>query len=133
DDSGGRAPEGTRPPLTPVEGSALQLGRHQLRDLHRVERGALAEVVVGDEQRQAVVHRLVAADPADVRRVLTGRLQRRRDVAEDDTGRLAQQLGRALGADRAGEAGVDLQRVTGEHRDADAGPGDLQLRDVQDL
>jgi hypothetical protein len=110
----------------PPPASALQLRRHQLRDLHRVQRSALAEVVVGDEQREPVLDRLVGADTPDVRRVLAGRLERRRDVGQGDTRRAAEQLRRALDRDRAGETGVDLEGVAGEDRDTDTGAGDLQ-------
>ena len=63
-----------------VSGSASD----QLRDLDGVERGALAQVVVADEQRQpaAAVDARVLADPADVARVAAGGLQRRRDVGQ---------------------------------------------------
>src|SRR4051794_14831216 len=44
-------------------------GGHHLGDLDGVQRGALAEVVVADEQREAVRHRLVGPDPSHVRRV----------------------------------------------------------------
>ncbi len=61
-------------------------GCEQLRDLHRVQRGALAQVVVRDEQREAVLDGVVAADAAYVARVLARSLQRCRDVGQLDTG-----------------------------------------------
>ena len=66
----------------------------QLGDLDRVERGALAEVVVADEQHEAAtaVDRRVLADAADVARVLAGGLERGRDVAEHDAGRSTEDL-----------------------------------------
>ena len=59
---------------------SVQLGGDQLGDLDRVEGGALAQVVVGAEQRQPVLDRLVGADPAHVGRVLAGGQQRGRHV-----------------------------------------------------
>ncbi len=76
---------------------------------------------------------LVDADAAHERRVLAGRLERGRDVGEDDTGRPRQQLRRALHRQRTREARVDLERVPREDRDADTRAGHLQLRDLQDL
>src|SRR6185312_2420388 len=46
----------------------LVLGQH-LGDLHRVERGALPEIVRHHPQRQAMRHGRVAADAADIDRV----------------------------------------------------------------
>ena len=80
-----------------------------------------------------LLDRLVAADAAHVGRVLAGRLERGGDVGEDHAGGVGQQLVARSAADRAGEAGVDLQGVPGEDRDAHAGAGDLELRDLQDL
>ena len=48
-------------------------GGEELGDLDGVERGALAEVVVRHEQREAVVDGGVAPDPADVGRVVRPR------------------------------------------------------------
>src|SRR3954470_2855053 len=78
--------------------SAPERLHHELGDLHGVERCALAEVVVADEQRETalVVHTLVLPDTADERRVRTGRLQRGRDVRERYSGGVAQQLRGAL-------------------------------------
>src|SRR3954470_14409484 len=85
---GGPAGAATDDPLA-VRRSAL--GGDELGDLDGVERGALAQVVVGDEQRQAAV--AVLADAADVGRVLAGGLQRGRDVDQLHPGRTRQQLG----------------------------------------
>ena len=59
-----------------------------------VEGGALAEVVVADEQRQAatVGHAVVLPDAPDVARVLAGRFERGRDLDDDDAGRRGEQL-----------------------------------------
>ena len=80
------------------------LGRDQLGDLDRVQRGALAEVVVADEQREtaAALDALVLAQTADERRVLTGGLQRRRHVGQLDARGVGQQLGGALRASADG-------------------------------
>ena len=85
------------------------------------------------KRARPLLHRLVLADAADVGRVLAGGLEGGRDVGDGHARGARQQLRRALGADRAGEAGVDLEGVAGEDRDADAGAGDLQLGDLQDL
>jgi hypothetical protein len=84
----------------------------QFRDLYRVERGALAEVVVRAEQRQPVLDRLVGTDPAHVRRVLAGRPQRGRHVRQRHTGRVGEQFAGPGRAERPGEPGVQLERVS---------------------
>jgi hypothetical protein len=68
--------------------------REELGDLHGVEGGALAQVVVADEQREPapVGHPGVLAQPADEARVLTGRLERVGHVAQGHAGRGGQQL-----------------------------------------
>ena len=60
----------------------------QFGDLDRVEGGALPQVVVADEQCQppTVGDAFVLTDPSDVARVLTGRVEWRRDVGDDDAG-----------------------------------------------
>src|SRR5699024_6660177 len=57
-----------------------------LGDLDGIEGGTLAEVVAGDEERQAlpVGDRLVGADAPDEDVVLAGGLERIRDVGDDD-------------------------------------------------
>jgi len=55
-----------------VAGASAALGRHQFGDLHRVQRGALAQVVVRHEQRQAVLDRLVGMDEQNVDEISTG-------------------------------------------------------------
>src|SRR5204862_6412892 len=62
-------------------GSRLRRGgravaEHELRDLDRVQRRALAQVVAREEQREAVVDRGIAADPSDQHLVLAGGLAR---------------------------------------------------------
>ena len=71
--------------------------------------------------------------PADVARVLAGRLQRRRDVEQLDPGRGGQQLAGPLDRERPGELDVQRQRVAGEDRHAHAGARDQQVRDAEDL
>ena len=66
---GARAADRSRPRCRRPVGSAEPL-RDELRELHRVERGALAQVVVRDEQHEAPARlgRLVGADASDERR-----------------------------------------------------------------
>src|SRR5215212_6995992 len=106
-------------------------GREQLRDLHRVQRGALAQVVIAYEQREAatVGHALVLPDATDEARVATGGRERGWDVDELDARRTGENLTRTLGRQRARELGVDRQRVPGEDRHAHADAGDEQIRD----
>src|SRR5687768_17441003 len=88
-------------------------GGEALRDLDGVEGGALAEVVVADEERDAAV--AVLADPADVARVAAGGEQRRRDVDDLDLGPGGvEELDRPRRGDRTFERGVDRQGVAGE-------------------
>src|SRR5690606_31306487 len=79
-----------------------QLRGRELGELHGVEGGALAQVVVRDEQRQALAvgDRLILTDAAHEARILTGRLERVRHLRELHPGRLGEQLARALGRDR---------------------------------
>src|SRR4051794_9506964 len=108
-------------------------GGYQFGDLDGVEGGALAEVVAGAEERQTVVDRIVAAEAADVRGVLAGGKQRGRDVFQDYAGSVLQEFAGALRGHRPGEAGVHLQRVSGKDRYADAGTGDSEIGDTEDL
>ena len=68
----------------------------ELGDLHGVERRALAEVVVADEQREPArtVDPGVLPDPSDETGVAPGGLQRRRDRSEFNAGRVGEQLPR---------------------------------------
>ena len=93
-----------RPASLSLTGPLLGPLGNQLGDLHGVERSSLAEVVVADEQRQATLvgDARVVPQPSDVRRVLAGRLQRGRDVAQLDPGSVGEDLAR-LG-DRAATA-----------------------------
>ena len=81
---------GRRDPAAQDASGALardrQLRRDQLGDLHGVERGALAQVVVRDEHRETAVarHALVLTDAADEARIGAGRVERGRDVHERD-------------------------------------------------
>ncbi len=79
----GRIPRQLGPAQSPRPGSASE----QLGDLHRVERGALAQVVVRHEERQPMRHRRVTTDAPDEARVLAGGLQRCRDVGQLDARR----------------------------------------------
>src|SRR3954464_13767717 len=96
--------------------TGLTGGGDELGDLHGVERRALAQVVVADEQRQpaAAVDALVLADPADVARVTSGSLPRGGDVGELDAGRGREQLRGPLDRQRPRELDVQRERVAGE-------------------
>ena len=121
------------PVVSGARRSAAQLGRDQLRDLDGVQRGALAQVVVGDEQRQPVL----TVSSARIRPTKDGSWPAACSgvgTSESSTPGASASSSRArCRGDRPGEAGVDLERVAGEDRHADAGAGDLQLRDLQDL
>jgi len=65
-------------------------------DLHRVERGALAQVVVADEEREAIRHRLGATNSSDVARVLAGGQTRHRHLAHFNPARVLEQRRRLL-------------------------------------
>src|SRR6202023_3950822 len=86
-----------------------------LGDLHRVERGALAQVVGYDPQHQAAVDCRILAHAADVGRVLARGLVGR-DVAaglalvDDETARrIAQEVASLVGADPL--FGLDVDRL----------------------
>jgi transcriptional regulator with XRE-family HTH domain len=100
-----------------------KLRRDELGDLHRVQRGALPEVVVADEQSQPAIalDSGVLPHTTDEARVGTGGLQGSGDVGDGDTGRLPEQIQRARDGQRASELGVDRERVTGEDRNPHAG------------
>ena len=55
-------------------GCPRSAAQNELRDLDRVQRGALAEVVAREEQGEAVLDGRIAADPADEHLVDSGRL-----------------------------------------------------------
>src|SRR5262245_63699894 len=96
--------------LSPWE--PVTLDQH-LGDLHRVGRGALAEVVGDDPQVQAVGDRRVAADAPDEDLVAAlgaqgqGHLAPGVVIDEDDSRRLAKGLPRLLDADGLVELEVD--------------------------
>src|ERR687895_224295 len=111
----------------------------QLRDLDRVGRGPLAEVVAHDPEVQAALMRRVAAyAPKEVagpaRHVDGGRVDRVGGVVHhDNAGRLGEQLPALVG--REGLAGLDVGRhgMAGVDRDARAGGGDGEVRPAEDL
>src|SRR3546814_1974076 len=95
-------------------------------DLHGVQRGALAQVVGDHPDRQAMFHRRIAADAADVDGVLAGTLGRSHvaiagPVVDHDAARLRRErLARLFLADRPLEldvAGVDRKstRLNSSH------------------
>src|SRR5690606_15100691 len=91
-----------RAPARPDAPRPTRSADQQLGDLHRVERSALAEVVVAEEQHQtaAAVDRGVLADAADVARILAGRLERSGHIAQHHTGCGTEHLDGAGDADR---------------------------------
>src|SRR3954453_16238289 len=84
----------------------------ELGDLHGVERRALAQVVVADEQRKAAaaVDALCRRGPADVARVAPGGLQWGGDVGALDAGRGREQLRGPLDRERSRELDVQRER-----------------------
>ena len=62
--------------------AARSRARDELRDLDRVQRCALAEVVAGEEERESALDRRVAPDPPDEHLVAAGRLARRGEVLD---------------------------------------------------
>src|SRR6478752_1597685 len=90
----------------------LAVDQH-FRDLDRVERSALAQVVGHAPQHEAILHRRVLADAADIGRVLAGRLIRRGIAAglllvdDEAAGRLAQDLAGFIRGDRVLELDID--------------------------
>ncbi len=95
--SGGRRRDGG-PVLCAVSAAATSpRSSERLGDLHGVERGALAQVVADDEQRQAVLDASVTADAADEGGVPAGGLERGRDVGELDPGCAREELARLVG------------------------------------
>src|SRR5699024_249014 len=113
----------------------LELRGQQRGDLDRVQRCALAQVVVGDEEDEPLACRcrLVGADAADEAGVGPGGLERGRDLVEDDAGSLTEHLCCALGGDLGVEFGVDAQAVPGEHGHPHAGAGDREVGQIEDL
>src|SRR4051812_3673621 len=88
--AGGRQlPPVWRPKNRPSMPTSTGLGRcgvlareHELRDLDRVQRRALAEVVAGEKQREPTVDRRVAADPPHEHLVAARGLPGRRELVE---------------------------------------------------
>ena len=107
----------------------------QLRDLNRVQCGALAQVVAGDDEHEAAVavDGLVLADAADEGIVFAGGGERGRYVDDGDARRGLQHGASLVRGDFLLKLGVDDHGVPGEHWDADAGAGDAQVWDGEDL
>ena len=99
----------------------------QLRQLHGVRRGALAQVVGDDPEVERALVAGVAANPADQDLVAAGGLDRHREtrraglVDDLDAGRRGEQLARPLGLERLARLDVYRLRVAGDDGDADAG------------
>ena len=67
-------------------GSSPQVRRDELRDLHRVERRTLAQVVVRDEERESPSLRCtgILADATHIARVVSRGFERGRNIREGD-------------------------------------------------
>src|SRR5690242_6666285 len=98
------------PSSSPCEDSrgrrTLQRLGEDFRDLHRVERGAFADVVGDDPEVEAARMRDVLADAADENGILAGRVRDRRRIAaglalvdDDEARRFLQQSARFDRAD----------------------------------
>ena len=107
--------------------------QEQLRDLDRVQRRALAQVVAGDEEREAVLDRRVLADPADEHVVAARGAARRRELLERDARRAGEDRGRLLGGERLAGLEPDRLRVADQHGDAHARRAHRQRRQLEDL
>src|SRR5581483_1659147 len=124
---------------TPNQAQPLSSGRgslareQELGDLDRVQRRALAQVVAREEEREAVLDRRVAADPADEHLVDAGRLARRGEVLDAHRRRRCEQLARPLRRERLLGLEPDRLGVPDEDRHTDAGRLDRQLRQLHDL
>src|SRR6476660_3896457 len=130
-------------PIKTAQGSdrsgALSRGFEQIavdahfRDLHRVERGAFAQIVRHHPEGQAVVEGLVLADAAHIGRVIADAFDRRHVatrlalVDHEHARRLAQDASRRFGGNRPLELNIDGLRMTDEHRHAHASRGELDL------
>ena len=113
----------------------------ELGELDRVGRGALAQVVADDPEREPAVvgDARVLADAADVDLVGAGGLGRervgrgRRVVLDHDAGDRGEQRPGAVRRDRLARLDVDGLAVGHEDRDADGRRADAQVRQVEDL
>src|SRR5207244_6663942 len=103
-------------------------------DLDRVERRTLAQVVAGEEERDAVgLSRPVGADPADEHLVLTGRAARGGEVLEANAWCGRQQLAHLLWRDRCDGLDPDRLGVSDHDRDPDTGRADGKLGQLENL
>ena len=113
--------------------------QQQLRDLHRVGRRALTQVVGDDEQRQAPFLREVLADATHQRVVVARAEQRHRvdvlgQIVDDlHSRRRAEHLARALGGQVLAEREVRGLGVAVEDGHAHAGRRDAQIGQGHDL
>jgi transcriptional regulator with XRE-family HTH domain len=103
-----------------------EVSRDELGDLNRVQGGALAEVVVTDEQNESAiaVDTGVLPNAADETGIRSGGQQWSGDVGDFDPGRSGEEFDGAGDGQGASELGVDRQRVSGEDRYPDARPRD---------
>ena len=131
----------SRPAARAAAGRTQPRADEDLGDLDGVRRGALAEVVADDPQRQAttVGDGLVPAYPTDEDLVAAGGVDRERIdvvgrvVLDDHPGHGREQLARPLGRDRIAGLDVDRLGVARHDRHPDGGARDPQVRQVEDL
>jgi len=115
------AADGREPQLSD-EVSGDKFGGDEFGDLNGVQGGALAKVVVTDEQNESAiaVDTGVLAHPPDETRIRSGGLQGSGYVGDFDPGRMREEFDGAGDGQSPRELGVDRQRMSGEDRDPDA-------------
>src|ERR1035437_4145170 len=123
------------PPLVPARNAS---GRdEELRQLDRVQRRALAEVVTGHPEVEGPLPRRVVAEPTHEHRVDPGTVEGRggsvTTVDEADPGSAGQDRGRLVAWQRPGELDVRAHRVPHVDRHPDARRADGQFGGVEDL
>src|ERR1700752_2151495 len=115
--------------------------RQELRDLDRVQRGALQELIGGNEHRDRVTRGVaeILADAADPNVVLARGIDRHREIVlravihDLHARRAGQQLADVVLADRPFAFEGDGLGVRAQHRNADAGDADGDLLVLEDL
>src|SRR3989344_2129870 len=110
-----------------------------LCDLHRVERGALTQLVAADEERESVVERRVLADTANEAFILSSGLEGGRIwgetpiFADDDPRRGKKDLGGSICRYRLLELCAHRYRMGAEHRHTDAGHARFESKMMHDF
>src|SRR5581483_3254958 len=121
------------PNARPSGGGAGGL-EEELRDLDRVQRGALDEVVAREEEHEAaVLARPVGADPPDEHILGLGGRARARRLDDPYARRGGEQRLRQLRRERPVRLDPDRLRMADEHRHAHRRRADRQLRQLEDL